>query len=477
MMRHPAAFCKFIQSLIFVHLGSARGSIDSYAAANLSFTIIVKMACRSNRVVRSALGFRKQRRGAKLFRLFLLPVLLLAADSCPVRAQQNAQRLTLASALDLGEKQNLDLAAVRLRRATALAGVHIAGERPNPTASFGVARDTPHESALIDQPLEIGFQRKKRIEVAQQEIALTETDISAMERQVRREVREAYFGLAEARGITAQQASAVKLAERLHDIADARFQAGDIPQLEITQSDLEVARARADLQVAQAEEKVTLSDLNALLNEPATTAWDLGDAFAALPPPSALEDLLTRAAASNADIARISQEKKVEESRKALLDAERIPNLGLQFGADLNAPGMGKNSGGYSVGPRGQISMELPIFSRNQGQIAQSIANQSALDGELTAARRATDAKVESAYFDLAARQTQVQLYRDTILPSSQRLEQMAEDSYRAGKANILTVLGAQHDVQQVERDYLASLLAVQSAFAQLEEAVGATLD
>ena len=40
-----------------------------------------------------------------------------------------------------------------------------------------------------------------------------------------------------------------------------------------------------------------------------------------------------------------------------------------------------------------------------------------------------------------------------------------------------MTVLGAQRDVRQVERDYLDSLLAVQSAISQLEEAVGAPLD
>ena len=135
------------------------------------------------------------------------------------------------------------------------------------------------------------------------------------------------------------------------------------------------------------------------------------------------------------------------------------------------------NTGGYEYGPRGQLSMELPIFSRNQGEIAQSIANERALDDALAAARRAADSKVESAYFDLQARETQAQLYHQTILPSSQHLEEMAEESYRAGKANIMTVLGAQRDVQQGERDYLDSLLAVQSAFSQLEEAVGAPLD
>jgi len=409
---------------------------------------------------------------------FLKLVLLPVAALSPLSAQQAPQRLTVAAAIDLAEKQNLDLAAARAKRAVALAGVRIAGERPNPTLSFGAARDTPHETALIDQPLEIGPRRERRIEVARQESALTEADISALERQLRRSVRDAFFGLAHARAVTAQQEGAVKLAERLHDIAKARFDAGDIPQLEVTQAELEAARAQANRQVAQQEEKVALSGLNALLNEPATTDWDLGDPFAALPPTPALEDVLARAGASNAEIARISQEAKIEQSRKALFEAERIPNLGLQFGADFNAPGgLGANTGGYEVGPRGQLSIELPIFSHNQGEISQSIANARALDAALAAARRAVDAKVESAYFELEARETQTQLYRQTILPSSRQLEEMTEESYRAGKANIMTVLGAQRDVRQVERDYLDSLLAVQSAISQLEEAVGAPLD
>lgn len=407
----------------------------------------------------------------------LLSLFLAAALSYAVRAQQapqppsQLQRLTLAAALDLAEKQNLDLVAARAKRAVSLADVRIAGERPNPSASFGATRDTPHESLFFDQPVELGPKRERRIEVARQESALTEIDISALERQTRHDVRDAYFGLAFARSSTAQEADALKLAERLHDIADARFQAGDIPQLEVTQAALEMARAQAGLQVAQQEENVALSDLNALLNMPATANWDLGDAFDMLPPSLTLDELLARTAISNAEIARITQEEKVEQSRKALLEAERIPNLGLEFGADFNSPP------DFQLGARGQLSMELPLFSRNQGEIAQSTASERAIERSLEATRSAVAARVGSAYFDLEARRTQVHLYRDTLLPSSRQLEEMTEESYRAGKANILTVLNAQHDVQQAERDYLASLLAMQSAFAQLEEAVGAPLD
>ena len=53
----------------------------------------------------------------------------------------------------------------------------------------------------------------------------------------------------------------------------------------------------------------------------------------------------------------------------------------------------------------------------------------------------------------------------------------MAEESYRAGKANMLTVLSAQRDVQQVHGEYLNSLFNAQSAFARLEETVGVPLD
>lgn len=409
------------------------------------------------------------------FRVWICGVLLGLAFPF-LLAAQTPRRLTLALALDLAERQNLDLTAARAQRAVALSGVRIARELPNPSIFFGATRDTPHDSLFFDQPLEIGGQRQRRIDVAQKMTGVTDVDIAAAERGVRRAVREAYFGLAHARGVTRQQADALTLAQRLQGIAQARFQAGDIAQLEVTQADLEVARAQASYQVAQQEENVALSDLNALLNEPASTPWDLGDEFSSLPPPLTLGDLLLRAGNSNAEIARVSQEKRVQQSQTSLLRAERVPTLDLEFGTDLNSHQQGL-PGGWDAGGRGQISMTLPLFSRNQGEIAQSLAAETALDDNLAAARRAVDARVESAYYDLEARRTQVRLFHDNLLPASRRLEEMAEESYRAGKANILTVLGAQHDVQQVESGYLDSLLAMQSAFALLEEAVGAPLD
>ncbi len=381
------------------------------------------------------------------------------------------QPLTLHMALDLADKQNLDLAAARLQRAIATAGIRTAGEIANPAISYSASRDAPHESLFFDQQFQIGGQRGRRIAEAHEESALTDVDVATVERQVRREVREAFYGAALALGRTAERAQALELAKRVQDIAKQRFQSGDVPQLEVTQADLGESRAEADLTVTREEEKVAWSALNALLNEPPETEWRLQGALEDAPSDAQLADLLSRAAQQSPELQHLAQELKVQQSHESLLRAERVPDVGLELGVDLNAPH------DYRVGPRGQITVGLPIFSRNQGEIAQSEATRRALDANLDATRRSIAGRVEQAYFELHARRTQVELYRDTLLPSGRKLEDLAEQSYQAGKSDILYVLAAQHDVQQLQSDYLDSLYALQAAYAELEEIVGASLD
>jgi outer membrane protein, heavy metal efflux system len=399
-----------------------------------------------------------------------LTFFLLLCFSIPVLAQQ-PQKLTLADALQMAERQNLDLIAARAQRAVANAGVKIAGERPNPTGNVNVLRDDPHEGWWFDQPIDVSGKRKHRIELAQAQGVLTDDDISALERQIRQSVRDAFFALALARSTTAEKNDALTLAQRLHDIAQARFQAGDVPQLEVIQAQLEVFQAQADCQVAQQEEKVAESNLNTLLNEPPGTTWDLVTPLDQLPADLALNDLLARANNANADLQRISQEEKVEQSNRELLRAESIPNLTLSLGMDYYSPH------NFRYGPRSQATMEVPIFSRNQGEVAESSATLVALGDQELATRRAVEGHVESGYLDLQTREQQARLYKQTLVPAADNLEQLAEESYRAGKANILYVLDAQKNVQGVKLEYLQSLFAVHQAFAQLEETVGSPLD
>jgi cobalt-zinc-cadmium efflux system outer membrane protein len=353
----------------------------------------------------------------------------------------------------------------------ALAGIQVAKERPNPTANFTALRDEPHEGLFFDQPIEIGGKRGRRIEVARQEGAVTEVEIATLARQVRMNTREAYYAAAFARAESERLSRVVGLTKRLEQIAKDRFNAGDVAQLEVLQSGLEASRAEADLEVARQREVVSLSELNALLNEPATKPWELAGTLEDATPTARLEDLVGRAYQSNPDLQHLGGEKKVEDSRRSLLKAERVPDLVLDAGIDFNAPR------DFRYGPRSQVSMNLPIFTRNQGEIAQSIANSRVLDAETAATERSVSARVESAFYDLEAQRTQVRLYHDRLLPVARQLESMAEESYRAGKTGILTAIQAQQDVQSVESSYLQSLQQLQNLYADLEETVGGAVE
>ena len=78
-----------------------------------------------------------------------------AAIARPQSISGGTPQLTLQSALELADRQNLDLNAARRRREVASAGVRIAGQRPNPTVAFTALRDEPHEGLFFDQALEL----------------------------------------------------------------------------------------------------------------------------------------------------------------------------------------------------------------------------------------------------------------------------------------------------------------------------------
>jgi len=384
-------------------------------------------------------------------------------------AQQ--QPLDLKAALTQAETSNLELRAARQQRALAIAGITTAGQIPNPTVSFGGSRDTPHESAVLDVPLEIGGQRGKRLAVARSEQRGTELDIAALSRQIRRRTRIAFFLDLTQREQGAQSKEALDLATRIKEIVQQRFNAGDVAELEVIQADVELARADAEYQLASQSQRSADAQLAALLNEDLAQPPPIEGHPEDVPTAPPLEQLTASAMKSNSDIVRIGQDLLTEERRLALARAQRIPNIDLQAGADLNAPP------DFNVGPRGQIGVQVPLFYHGQGEVALSTARMELLRLTLQAQRNTVSAEVAAAYYDFIAKRHQAEQYRDRIVPETVKLEQMAEDSYRSGKSNLLTLIDAQRKLGDTKNAYLGSLMAAQSSFATLEEAVGEPLD
>ena len=400
---------------------------------------------------------------ARIFAVLLLGAALGAAQEPALDL-----KVTLAEAAS----NNLEVRAAREQRAQAIAGLSIARAIPNPTVSFSAARDLPHESALWDQSIELGGKRGQRIAVAQQEQRAIEIQIDVLTRQIRRRTREAFYRTLWARAARDQLKAAEDIAIHTRDIVKQRFDAGDVAEIEVVQADVESTRAAVDAEAAiqslRSSDALLAGLLNRRLDQPLPP---LAGRLDELPPNPTLDDVTRLALASNPEVQRSAQEIRTEERRLGLAKAERIPNLGLQAGVDLNSPP------DFNVGPRGQIGVTLPLFYHGQGEVALSNAKLRFLRLALEAQQTTTAAQVAAAYFDYLSKAYQARQYKARIVPQASRLEQMSEDSYRSGKTNLLWLIDAQRKLNEIQRAYLDTLLAAQTSFANLEEMVGADLD
>lgn len=416
-----------------------------------------------------------------------LALLLLLMVNAPLRAQSARETLpvkpaaetsptnsglTFEQIYELAARNNLQINAVRRRRAVADAGILIAGQRPNPDLITAYTRSEPRLNVSISQPVELGGKRGLRLEVARGEARLTEFDLETALRVLRRDVRVAYFNLALARDTVGLGRQSVEQAERLAGIAQARFEAGDIAQFEVLQAKLAVARATNDFSRLKNAERIARAGLNQLLNRPPDALIDLQESlFAKAIPPVALSALITRSLERNAELQAAEQQLSVERSRLKLARASRIPDLLLEPGIESIDPSLPNN---YAF--KMQVALPLPIFNRARGETARSNALIAQLTAERDAARQRIASEIGQVALRLEAARTQVDFYETNLLPDAERVRALSEEAYRAGQTGILPVVDAQRGAREIRQGYLQALFDYQSARAELEQTAGVIL-
>ena len=383
-----------------------------------------------------------------------------------VLGQDATPPLTFRAALELALARNLDLAAARRGRAIREAQVRAAGQYPNPEFSFEATRDTPHETLSFGVPLEIS-KRSRRIDLAREELTLADVDERGALQVLRRRVRMSFYGLVTADERARLADDLLSVAERVRQVAQARYDEGAAPRLDVMAAELAVARARADVELARSTRDAARGDLNGLLNQPPGQVLAVTGDPAEAPPAPTLDRLIALAASSNPDLLMAEREAAIEERRVSLLRAERLPTPVFSFGAVLDAPGE------FNAGAFGGVSLSIPLFSRNQGEIGASLAAIEQIRTRRDAIRRSVEAAVFGALARMEAERRHVEAFRQTLVPTATALQSLAEESYRLGRNPVLAVLEVQRSLRDLKRDYLQALLDFQTAVADLEEVVG----
>jgi len=389
--------------------------------------------------------------------------------SPPQIAPSTNEPLTLESAFARAVAANPLIAAARLKRAINLAGIDVARERPNPEAHAELERETPKQDVGFAVPIELGGKRGRRIAVAQATLEAGEAELAQTIVEVRSQVRRAYFArsIAEARGAILDELR--QFATRARDAAQARFDTGSAPRLELLQAQLALAEAENEVVGALAAAQAARVQLNALLALPLDTNVPLAttlDSASALVAGAALQLAQT----SNAELAVLDKQIAEARARVGLARSLRTPDITPDV--TVTHDSLPEFLWGWRIA----ATATIPLFTTHRAGLRVEEATLSQLTAQRAAVLSRITGEVTSASALAEAERISYQRYRDQILPQAQEVEQMAEESYRVGQTGIASLLQALQTSRQLRLQSIQTAADLQNALSDLERAIGAPL-
>ena len=389
--------------------------------------------------------------------------LLVFAFSCALAAQ-TPQALTIDQAVAEAVKNNLDVAAARYGISVAEAKQITASLRPNPvltvsanhldllgTGYRGDNNAGPNEfSAHTDFVLERGQKRAARMELAAAERTVSQL---LFEDALRRLVLDAEIAFVDAQaareGLTLAEDNLRSLGGVV-EVNRARVDAGDLAVVELNRSRVAVSQLQttvrqAQLQLAQAKKKLQL-----LLGRPGDL--EIAGELRKGPGPADLNSISEAALKQRPDLALIRQQQARNRAdlRLQLAQGKVDWTVGTEY-VRQDASGGHGNSVGLT------FSTPLPVFNRNQGEVARSqqeIAQAGALVKALEA-RIGNEAAVAWEQFTSSGQQV-AEMEKD-LLTRAREVRSTMEYSYRRGEATLVEFLDAQRAFNDTVQSYNAA--------------------
>lgn len=399
------------------------------------------------------------------------PDTAFAVQTRPFQAVEPPDPLTLQAALDLAMRANVGLSAARYEVQAVEAAVVQAGVRLNPALGFEVEdtrRETRETTVLFSQPIELGGKRAARIGAAERGRDAAVAELTAKQADLRAEVATAFFDVLTAQERLRLAQDAAELAQRATAATSKRVIAGKVSPVEETKA--RVAESGVRLELFQAKSRLQSA------RRKLSTHWGNArprferavgqlDLLPGRPELSRLSERLGQAPTllqARAELDRRLALAQVERSR-------RTPDVTLNLGVKRSEE-LGRNQA--IVG----VSVPLPLFDNNRGNVTESLRRIDKARDEVAAAEIRLESDLAQAVEALdTLRQEALSLQTD-VLPGAQSAYDAAAKGFEYGKFGFLDVLDAQRTLLQAKSQYLRVLSDAHRAAADIDRLLGTPL-
>jgi len=378
----------------------------------------------------------------------------MTLDQALARARQRAPRVLAAQGQVREARGRLTGASILMQENPVVETM--AGPR------YSASGDTTDYDVSITQPLELGGRRAARIAGAQADVDRETAASHNAVRQLLGDVSVAFAqSLAAQERVHIAEASS-RIASELLQSMQRRFDAGDVPILDVNLAKTSAARVRAELRSAQAALVSAKGELRILLDmtadEPLTIVGDLKDRRR-----YQLDSLLARA----------GDRPELQALAAEIREAQAQVKLGEGFRWPTVAPALSfKRDQGDRV-VQGGISFTLPLFNRGQELQAVGAARSSRLQRELDASRRAVTTEIRTAYEVYATQVTAVEELERDALPGLEENETLARRSFEEGEIGLPELLLIRREAFETKTVYVERLLDAAIAGVAVEARAG----
>jgi len=403
---------------------------------------------------------------------------IFCADSA--FAQTPPVKITLDDAIQMALQHNHNLLAAQTTIQQSEAQEITANLRPNPTIftdweylplqkigeSLGsYLHDSTEGDIGLSYMFERGKKRQHRLQAAKDATAVTRSQVADTERGLTFQVATLFINVQLAQSTLELAQQDLKSFQKTVEIAEFQNKSGGISENDYLKIKLQLLQFETDVQQAQLAKVQALSDLRQQLGyESVSRDYDVAGVFDYQPLTVKLDDLQTKAIANRPDLRAAQQGVTAANSQYLLAKANGK--------VDVTVAGNYSHVNGISA-VTFNVSVPLPIFDRNQGEIARTgFAITQAQQQQMFATGQVmTD--VKDAYEGLQTNDVVVQFYRSGYLAVAQKSRDISEYAYRRGAATLLDFLDAERSYRATELAYRQNLASYLLALEQVREAVG----
>lgn len=379
-----------------------------------------------------------------------------------------AQRLALTrNPAFLADRQESAIARGELRQARVYR-FNPDVELRTPGAAAGGLRDY---ELFVGQEVEWAGQRGLRIRAARRGSERADAAVRNAARTALTAASEAYYtALAAARRLEVAREIA-RLNQQLLQATRTQAREGEISTLDANLAEIELGRARARVLGAEREAVSARLALQRQLGIGPDTVVRLQDAVPAGPSPSELDadSLLARALERRPDLHAAARAVEQRRALAQLAQRAAIPNLRLGALAERDPAG-GSPRLGFGV------NLGLPLWNRNQGEVAARAAEAEQARLQRGATELQVRTEVEDAVRSYRTAHEEARIYQQDVLEPARQNQRLLEMAYRAGKINLATLLLVRNQLLDAETGYWDAWLAERRALVALQAAT-ATLD